>query len=90
METLTARAPAPRRTDMGTSARTGEVRSGATTAIRADDVFTDLWIAPAACPAPAPVAVCLPEGAECLPGIDVCCSGFCFKAPGEVKAHCHG
>ncbi|MEV5378943.1 MULTISPECIES: hypothetical protein [Actinomycetes] len=63
-------------------------RPGAATAIGADDVFTDLWIAPAACPAP--VAICLPEGAECLPGIDVCCSGFCFKAPGEVKAHCHG
>ncbi|MDT0447815.1 hypothetical protein [Streptomyces hesseae] len=56
--------------------------------IGSDDVFTDLCIAPAACPAP--VAFCLPEGAECLPGIDVCCSGFCFKAPGEVTAHCHG
>ncbi|MET9415867.1 hypothetical protein ABZY03_17140 [Streptomyces klenkii] len=79
METLTACEPA--------STVTGS-RTGASTAIGADDVFTDLCIAPAACSAP--VAVCLPEGAECLPGIDVCCSGFCFKAPGEVKAHCHG
>ncbi|WP_424887294.1 hypothetical protein [Streptomyces sp. XH2] len=86
METLTARAPASRSTGTGTD--TCERQPGPATAIGAGDVFTDLWIAPAACSAP--VAICLPEGAECLPGIDVCCSGFCFKAPGEVKAHCHG
>ncbi|WKK23906.1 hypothetical protein QZH56_35340 [Streptomyces olivoreticuli] len=54
-----------------------------------EEAFTELYIAPSACPA-APVAFCLPEGAECLPGIDVCCSGFCFKAPGEDRGHCHG
>ncbi|MEW2576783.1 hypothetical protein [Streptomyces syringium] len=55
-----------------------------------EEAFTDLYIAPSACTAPAPVAFCLPEGAECLPGIDVCCSGFCFTAAGELRAHCHG
>lgn len=62
----------------------------ADTVVEIEEAFTDLYLAPSACTAPAPVAFCLPEGAECLPGIDVCCSGFCFTAAGETRAHCHG
>ncbi|MBZ4323301.1 hypothetical protein [Streptomyces huiliensis] len=60
------------------------------TVVETEEALTDLYIAPSACSATAPVAFCLPEGAECLPGIDVCCSGFCFTAAGEGRAHCHG
>ncbi|MFD7235892.1 hypothetical protein ACFWAT_11340 [Streptomyces syringium] len=84
MDTIPARSRASR------SQVDAYAEPSADTVVEIEEAFTDLYIAPSACTAPAPVAFCLPEGAECLPGIDVCCSGFCFTAAGETRAHCHG
>ncbi|MFI1255481.1 hypothetical protein ACH4U6_17120 [Streptomyces netropsis] len=81
----------PARRDRASQSQTDACAElSADTAAEIEEAFTDLYIAPSACTATAPVAICLPEGAECLPGIDVCCSGFCFTAAGETRAHCHG